>query len=464
MRIHGSVCLFVAFVSLAGGNAWAAGTTWRVTNTGTDSGTCGSASSPCRSISQAMENASGGDTVSVGAGIYGNVSGDGSFTHAGDEHPQLVNRPRRTGTDGCIICITKPLKVLSLHGASATIIVGASSQTWPATVQITSPGATFGGVGQGFTVTGGNAIGVYVDQDALDPVLQKNINIAGNVDQGDGTGFSFNGLQFTDRPCPDPSCAATATVFFTNNQASGNGTGFAFEDNAFTGGAVFKNNVASGAGTGFSMLTGFQSEEGGASGAGNVSVTGNVAIHNGMGFLLEQTGPITGNSAFANAQTGFQVVPGAVFQGNSAIGNSGPGMIVQDSSDRFDDANNDPIDQIRVFNHNNFYGNDRNRPALQIRAANEGTDLPGIDPGPSAHCGILNVGKAAAAPGQPGPANGDPLSPTVVQTAANNFWGSAKGPSATGPGDAAGGPCDQNGGVTIAKPFATVDFAITTAP
>lgn len=366
MRIHGSMCLAAALLTLAGGNGWAAGATWRVTNDGTDSGTCGSASAPCRSISQAIENASAGDVISVGAGIYGNISGDGSFTHPGDEHPQLVARPRRTGTDGCIICITKPLRVFSLHGASATIIVGTVSQTYPATVQITSPGVTFGGVGQGFTITGGNGIGVYVDQDAVDPVLQKNINITGNVDQGDGTGFSFNGLQFTDRPCPDPSCLATATVFFTSNQASGNGTGFAFEDNAFTGSASFKSNVATGAQIGFWADVGFQSETGTAVGEGNVSFSGNVAIHNGYGFRLAQTGPVSGNSAFANSNAGFLVIPGAVFQGNSAIGNSGPGMIVQDSTDVFDDTNTDPADQIRIFDHNNFYGNDRNRPALTI--------------------------------------------------------------------------------------------------
>jgi len=411
-----------------------------------------------------MENASPGDIISVGAGIYGNISGDGSFTHPGDEHPQLVPRPRRNGTDGCIICITKPLKVLSIHGASATIIVGTSSPTYPATVQITSPGATFGGVGQGFTITGGNGTGVYVDQDAAHHVLQQTINIAGNVDVGDGTGFSFSGLPFTDRACPGPSCLATAAVFFTSNKSSGNGTGFAFEDNAFTGSAAFKNNVATGAQYGFIAETGFQSETGAAAGAGNVSLSGNVAIHNGFGFSLALTGPVTGNSAFANSNAGFLVVPGAVFQGNSAIGNGGPGMIVQDSADVFDDTNNDPIDQIRVFNHNNFYGNDRNRPALTIRPANVGTDNPGINPGPSAHCGILNVGKVAAAPGQPGPVNGDPTSPVVVQTAADNFWGSAKGPAATGPGDAAGGPCDQNGGVTVFKPFATGGFAITTVP
>ncbi len=157
------------------------------------------------------------------------------------------------------------------------------------------------------------------------------------------------------------------------------------------------------------------------------------------------------------------MIPGGVFQGNSAIGNGGPGLIIQAASDVFDVDNSDPGDQIQVFNHNNFYGNDRNRPALLIHEPNGGGD-PSLDPGPSAHCGVLNVGKVTTQPGGAGPTNGGPTSVVVVQTATNNFWGSAKGPSATGPGDAAGGPCDQNGGVTITKPFATVDFPITTTP
>src|ERR1700753_3616431 len=146
MRIHQSLSMVVALLTLTEGNAWATGATWRVTNDGTDSGTCGSANSPCRSISQAMENASAGDIISVGAGMYGNISGDGSYTHPGDEHPQPVDRFSSRVAEGCIICITKPLKILSLHGATATVIVGNPSTTWPATVQIASAGVTFGAV------------------------------------------------------------------------------------------------------------------------------------------------------------------------------------------------------------------------------------------------------------------------------------------------------------------------------
>ena len=59
-------------------------TLW-VTNDGKDSGACGSRASPCRSISQAMENAVDGDTIWVGAGRYGHISGDPNFAGPGDD-------------------------------------------------------------------------------------------------------------------------------------------------------------------------------------------------------------------------------------------------------------------------------------------------------------------------------------------------------------------------------------------
>lgn len=54
-----------------------------VANNGTDSSSCGSSVSPCRSISQAIENASSGETIWVGPGIYGDLSGDGNFDAPG---------------------------------------------------------------------------------------------------------------------------------------------------------------------------------------------------------------------------------------------------------------------------------------------------------------------------------------------------------------------------------------------
>jgi hypothetical protein len=53
-----------------------------------------------------------------------------------------------------------------------------------------------------------------------------------------------------------------------------------------------------------------------------------------------------------------------------------------------------------------------------------------------------------------------PPTPTVEKLqAANNYWGSVSGPAATGPGDTAGGVCDQNGGATTVKPFSPSWFS-----
>lgn len=46
---------------------------WVVTNIGVDESTCGTNASPCRSISQAIVNASAGDAIHVGPGRYGDL-------------------------------------------------------------------------------------------------------------------------------------------------------------------------------------------------------------------------------------------------------------------------------------------------------------------------------------------------------------------------------------------------------
>src|SRR5512132_1509340 len=50
--------------------------TLTVANNGLDSDTCGSSAAPCRSISQAIDNASEGDTLVVGPGRYGDLNGN----------------------------------------------------------------------------------------------------------------------------------------------------------------------------------------------------------------------------------------------------------------------------------------------------------------------------------------------------------------------------------------------------
>src|SRR5579864_8865349 len=151
MRTRAVITLTASVVllsmSVAGSWAQAAATLW-VANDGTDTGTCGTKSAPCRSISQTIENASSGDTIEVGQGRYGDITGSGTFTGGGDEHGQLL----RVG--GCIVCITKAVHIFSLHGAAVTLIQGVAGTQFDSTVIIAHDGVTFGVKDHGFTVTG----------------------------------------------------------------------------------------------------------------------------------------------------------------------------------------------------------------------------------------------------------------------------------------------------------------------
>src|SRR5579872_4813987 len=95
----------IAALTLAVCGSAAAGVSLSVSNHGTDSSTCGLPSSPCRSISQAIANAAPGDAIWVGAGHYGDVSGNPSFGGTGDEQPAPITTPYDRGENnyqGCI--------------------------------------------------------------------------------------------------------------------------------------------------------------------------------------------------------------------------------------------------------------------------------------------------------------------------------------------------------------------------
>ena len=148
---HWPIFSALAIATIAGIHPAAAAVLW-VTNDGADSSSCGSQTTPCRSISQGIENASDGDTIEVGAGHYGNVSGNVNYTGPGDEHPRA--------DAGCIVCITKGLSIFSVHGAAVTVIDSLPSSPFGTTVMILSDGVHFGQAGGGFTASGGG-VGDY---------------------------------------------------------------------------------------------------------------------------------------------------------------------------------------------------------------------------------------------------------------------------------------------------------------
>ena len=435
--------------------ASASSTLW-VKNNGADSNGCGAATTPCRSIGQAIENAADGDTIEVGAGFYGDVSGAGTFTGPGDEHAQ-----RLRNSSGCIVCITKAVRIFSLHGAAQTVIQGQSSDTgqFLTTVLIAHDGVTFGTQDHGFTLRGGNIYGVQIDTNVdfntLPFSVVAGIRVGGNVDIGDRTAFEYDGPMWSDNPCRN--CIYRGQISWLDNEAIGNGaSGFAIRLGQYDREPVLlQGNLAQGGGgTGFLVAPGPSSQDGlDKDTAGSVALVNNTATANGLGFDANSTGDIRGNVAVGNSQAGFILVPnGGSFSGNNAVGNGGPGVIVNFSKDT-DSPIIDPtipIPTFHTFSHNNFFGNDRNRPVITLSFGG-----PVFNPGPGAHCGVLNVG---ALSGPAGLFDNPHPGPPVHLVAANNFWGSAHGPSPTGPGDAVGGACDENNATTTGIPFSAVGF------
>ena len=459
--------LLASVIALFGATIPAVANNWHVANNGVDSSQCGG-ETPCRSISQAMLNASSGDTIYVGPGLYGDVNGDGNFAGPGDEHADpnggsYVGLPNR----GCVVCITKPLHIYSTQGVATTVIANDPQSPYGSTVLISSPGVDFGAAGAGFTLLGGSQAGVTIA--LFFPVLQD-VSVAGNTDNGDTQGFVYFGYSTRLLPCAPPlpqgqgfDCRVTARILIANNQAIGNGIGFSIGVN--NGGhpaIIVRDNVALGAGTGFVVQpVGPGSEILNNPSATNVQLVANVATGGGVGFSASDPGQITYNTAVKNSQIGFEVNPGgAAFYANSAIGNGGPGVLIY-----LNDVNNYPgipeftSATFAPFTGNNFIGNDRNRPALSVPYFS-------ISPGPGAHCGVL-IG-IFLPPGFLPPAGYRPPPPPgqAPQLAASgNYWGSASGPASAEPdADAVGGACNQDGTTTIATPFSKTPFPVWSLP
>jgi hypothetical protein len=461
MKMHwslGSRCALALAVTVLGWTAPATAATHWVAVNGVDGAVCGSQQAPCRSISQAMANATAGDTINVGPGHYGDVNGDGNFTGPGDEQPDPNAGSGELPSSvpaGCVVCITKALHIYSLQGAATTVISSVSGAPYGSTVMIEIDGVDFGAPGRGFTIDGGSNNGVTIVMTGLGthfpfPVL-LNMSVQGNIDLGDKNGFAFYGYPNDLRGVPcgqEADCRFTAQVLVAGNQAINNQTGIKIMPNycCGTGGGkiIVKDNIALGAGTGFAVIPGAL-----AFGASNVQLLNNVASGGGVGFSAGVSGDIKYNSALSNSNAGFQLTPGgAAFFNNSAIGNAGPGVIIDYvviQQPEF--IPNVTLNTFTPFANNNFAGNDRARPALSLGPYQ-------INPGPSAHCGVLSG--IFLPPGFPL----NPPAPVIQLAAAGNYWGSATGPSPPGPGDAVGGNCAQNNTTTNATPFSKTPFSV----
>jgi len=167
IRVSGAT-VFLFLVGILADETLAA--TLHVENNGIDSPSCGAVTEPCRSISQAIANATDGDKIVVGPGRYG----------PGEE----------AGPAGCacMIEVDKALTLMSRDGAEATIIDGGLLNGINA-VRIQSSEAVFGRKGRGFTVVGGgNGVCVITSPDTTGVVIE------GNRFRGSDSGIVLDGV------------------------------------------------------------------------------------------------------------------------------------------------------------------------------------------------------------------------------------------------------------------------------
>ena len=259
--------------------AVASAATRYVTDSGTDSPSCGAdLATACRSITQAIKLANAGDTVLVGPGRYGDLNRSGVL---GDMPGEETGSPGC----GCAVSINKPVIVISSKGAAVTVVDSRTVYLVQNVLLITN-GGEFGRPGKGFTVTETRHIGYKANNGHGIVIDSINVMVRGNrvvytvtSEYSESVGI----LPVNDAP-----------VRIEGNQVLFFNVGIAGR----AGSVVSKNEVTLNT-FGISM------------GAGKV--VGNVAAWNRYGIGVSGNATATGNAVYANEVTGFSV--SATFSG-----------------------------------------------------------------------------------------------------------------------------------------------------
>ena len=259
-----AVALLVAVAPLTFG-----GTIYVADNIGADGAGCGaSATTPCRSISQAIANAVAGDTIVVGPGRYGDLNRNGVLGEPGEETGYTT-----PPSCACVLLVNKQVILISSAGAAVTMIDGSSVDVIQ-NVLLSTGGGEFGRPGKGFTVTGTaqrNSSGALLGEGI---VIDEAVTVRGN-----------------QVVVSEPAAVNVATgiavvngagINVVGNQVTGWSTGI----RGRVGTTVSKNHV-------FSNIVGIRADGG--------SVVGNVAVANGWGIWVTGTATVTGNAAYRNS-------------------------------------------------------------------------------------------------------------------------------------------------------------------
>jgi hypothetical protein len=155
---------------------------------GTDSPTCGSIVNKCRSISQAIRNATAGDTINVYPGVYGDINRNGLIGEPGEESG---------GPDcNCMIHVDKPVRIWSQYGRKSSLID--ASTTDLKAIHIDAKRVEIGYRDRGFTIKGSAATGaITTDRSGgrEPPGFEVFVSIWGNKIHAGAWGISGSNLK-----------------------------------------------------------------------------------------------------------------------------------------------------------------------------------------------------------------------------------------------------------------------------
>ena len=272
--------------------AWA--TTLHVENWGVDSGTCGTAAAPCRTIGEAVTLAAAGNTILVGPGLYSNALGE----PAGG------------------IVLSNPITVKSTHGFAATGIVYAGAFPSGGIVSSTTT-AVFGTRNHGF--------GIIARPSSVPSGNPSVVRFAG------GGKVSGNVIDVINSPTSVDGIQAAGGAIVRDNRVSGTPGSVNF---GIASDGITERNVVTG-----TLNSAFAPSNG--------PVRRNVAIGNGSGF--EFGGPTVTefkkNIAISNSDAGVLfdngIAPSMIFEKNTFAGNGGNcGVTVYGSNQTLSAAKN----------------------------------------------------------------------------------------------------------------------------
>lgn len=185
---------------------------WRVDNaTGTDNGSCGSTSQPCKTIQFAVDRSDSGDTILVAAGTY---------TYSGSD-------TCLDGVSTAVVCI------LSTH---LTLLGGYSSSNWSSanpTANVTIIDGQNAHRGVQLHGPTANDASLHIEGFTI-----QNGRKQGATSGGDGLTFAFGGGFLADR-----ASVIARNLIIKNNQAIGGNTSNSYGGASGGGGMAFRANT-----------------------------------------------------------------------------------------------------------------------------------------------------------------------------------------------------------------------------